>query len=83
VLTVLDADLTMPPEALPKYHAVIESGKADFVNRTRLVYPMEQEAMRPLSFIAQSLLCLFVQLPRQYPSHRHVVRHQGVDAQGL
>jgi hypothetical protein len=61
VLTILDADLTMPPEALPKYHAVIESGKADFVNGTRLVYPMEeQEAMRPLNFIVQSLLCLFV-----------------------
>ncbi|MBA2399613.1 MAG: hypothetical protein H0V72_13095, partial [Bradyrhizobium sp.] len=36
---ILDADLTMPPEALPKYHAVIESGKAEFVNGTRLVYP--------------------------------------------
>jgi Glycosyl transferase family 2 len=48
----LDADLTMPPEALPKFHAVIESGKADFVNGTRLVYPMEQDAMRPLNFVA-------------------------------
>src|ERR1700761_7606884 len=52
VLMILDADLTMPPEALPKYHAAIESGKADFVNGTRLVYPMENEAMRPLNFIA-------------------------------
>jgi glycosyltransferase involved in cell wall biosynthesis len=52
VLMILDADLTMPPEALPKYHAVIESGKAEFVNGTRLVYPMENEAMRPLNYIA-------------------------------
>ena len=52
VLMILDADLTMPPEALPKYHAVIESGKAEFVNGTRLVYPMEHEAMRPLNFVA-------------------------------
>ena len=52
VLMILDADLTMPPEALPKYHAVIESGKAEFVNGTRLVYPMENEAMRPLNLIA-------------------------------
>jgi ubiquinone/menaquinone biosynthesis C-methylase UbiE len=52
VVMILDADLTMPPETLPKYHAVIESGKADFVNGTRLVYPMENEAMRPLNFIA-------------------------------
>jgi glycosyltransferase involved in cell wall biosynthesis len=55
VLMILDADLTMPPEALPKYHAVIESGKADFVNGTRLVYPMEHEAMRPLNFIANRI----------------------------
>jgi len=52
VLMILDADLTMPPEALPKFHAVIETGKAEFVNGTRLVYPMEHEAMRPLNFIA-------------------------------
>lgn len=52
VLMILDADLTMPPEALPKYQAVIETGKAEFVNGTRLVYPMENEAMRPLNFIA-------------------------------
>jgi ubiquinone/menaquinone biosynthesis C-methylase UbiE len=51
VLMVLDADLTMPPEALPKFHAVIETGKAEFVNGTRLVYPMESEAMRPLNLI--------------------------------
>jgi SAM-dependent methyltransferase len=52
VLMILDADLTMPPEALPKYHNVIESGKAEFVNGTRLIYPMEHEAMRPLNLIA-------------------------------
>jgi SAM-dependent methyltransferase len=52
VLMILDADLTMPPEALPKFQAVIESGKAEFVNGTRLIYPMEHEAMRPLNFIA-------------------------------
>jgi hypothetical protein len=52
VLMILDADLTMPPEALPKFHAVIESGKAEFVNGTRLIYPMEQEAMRPLNLFA-------------------------------
>jgi SAM-dependent methyltransferase len=52
VLMILDADLTMPPEVLPKYHAVIESGKAEFVNGTRLIYPMEREAMRPLNLIA-------------------------------
>jgi SAM-dependent methyltransferase len=52
VLMILDADLTMPPEALPKFHAIIETGKAEFVNGTRLIYPMEQEAMRFLNLIA-------------------------------
>lgn len=52
VLMILDADLTMPPELLPKYHALIETGKAEFVNGTRLVYPMEDEAMRPLNLFA-------------------------------
>jgi SAM-dependent methyltransferase len=52
VLMILDADLTMPPEVLPKYHSVIENGKAEFVNGTRLIYPMEDDAMRPLNLIA-------------------------------
>ncbi len=55
VLMILDADLTMPPEALPKYHSIIETGKGEFVNGTRLIYPMEDEAMRPLNFIANRL----------------------------
>lgn len=58
VLMILDADLTMPPEALPKYHTVIETGKAEFVNGTRLIYPMENEAMRPLNLIANRLFAL-------------------------
>src|SRR5258708_40227478 len=49
---ILDAALAMPPEALPKYDAVIETGKAEIVNGPRLIYPMEHEAMRPLNLIA-------------------------------
>ncbi|MBX9845991.1 MAG: glycosyltransferase [Xanthobacteraceae bacterium] len=55
VLMILDADLTMPPEALPKFYNAIASGKAEFVNGTRLIYPMEGEAMRVLNFIANRL----------------------------
>ena len=69
ILMILDADLTMPPEALPKYHAVIDSGKAEFVNGTRLVYPMEDEAMRR-STDRQPLLRLPVQLSRQHSASR-------------
>lgn len=55
VLMILDADLTMAPEDLPKYYFALESGKAEFVNGTRLVYPMEDEAMRPLNLLANRL----------------------------
>jgi SAM-dependent methyltransferase len=51
VLMILDADLTMPPEALPKFYNAIVSGKAEMINGTRLVYPMEKEAMKPLNFL--------------------------------
>jgi len=46
IVTILDADLTMPPEDLPKYVEALVSGKADFANGVRLVYPMENEAMQ-------------------------------------
>lgn len=52
IVMILDADLTVPPEALPKFYSAIASGKGEFVNGTRLVYPMEGEAMRPLNLIA-------------------------------
>jgi ubiquinone/menaquinone biosynthesis C-methylase UbiE len=46
VLMILDADLTVAPEDLPRFFDAIRSGDADFVNGVRLVYPMEKEAMR-------------------------------------
>jgi ubiquinone/menaquinone biosynthesis C-methylase UbiE len=49
VLFILDADLTVPPEDLPKFYAAIADGKAEFVNGSRLVYPMEGQAMRLLN----------------------------------
>jgi glycosyltransferase involved in cell wall biosynthesis len=49
VLTILDADLTMPPEKLTRFYDAYCQGLADFVNGTRLVYPMEGEAMRYLN----------------------------------
>jgi len=46
ILMILDADLTVPPEELPIFHDVLAGGHADFVQGTRLVYPMEPGAMR-------------------------------------
>ncbi|MGE3147544.1 MAG: glycosyltransferase [Pseudorhodoplanes sp.] len=58
VLMILDADLTMPPEQLPKFWQAIASGKGEFVNGSRLVYPMEDEAMRFLNLVANRLFSL-------------------------
>jgi SAM-dependent methyltransferase len=55
ILMILDADLTVPPEALPKFYRAMSSGHGDFVNGTRLVYPMAARAMRFLNLIANSL----------------------------
>jgi len=55
VLMILDADLTMPASALPKFYEAIATGKGEFVNGTRLVYPMENEAMRFLNHVANRL----------------------------
>jgi ubiquinone/menaquinone biosynthesis C-methylase UbiE len=55
VLMILDADLTMPPEDLPKFYNVIASGRAEFANGSRLVYPMEDEAMRNLNLFANHI----------------------------
>lgn len=51
ILMILDADLTVPPEDLPKFYNAIASGKGDFINGTRLVYPMDKEAMRFLNYL--------------------------------
>jgi SAM-dependent methyltransferase len=52
VLMILDADLTVPPEELPKFYEVLASGRAEFANGVRLVYPMEKRAMRFLNLCA-------------------------------
>ena len=43
---ILDADLSTPPEELPKFYEAIIGSKAEFVNGSRLIYPMEKGAMR-------------------------------------
>ena len=58
VLLILDADLTMPPEQLPKFWDALASGQAEFVNGSRLVYPMETGAMQFLNLIANRFFAL-------------------------
>lgn len=58
VLVIQDADLTAPPEDLPKFYDAIASGAAEFANGSRLVYPMEQRAMRFLNFLGNKFFAL-------------------------
>jgi hypothetical protein len=46
ILMILDADLTMPPEELPRFYEALISDKGEFINGSRLVYPMEKQAMK-------------------------------------
>jgi SAM-dependent methyltransferase len=51
ILMILDADLTVPPEDLPRFYDVLQSGKGEFANGVRLVYPMEAKAMRLINLL--------------------------------
>jgi hypothetical protein len=48
---ILDADLTVPPEDLPRFLYPLATGKGSFVNGTRLVYPMEDRAMKFVNYV--------------------------------
>ncbi len=59
ILMILDADLTTPPEDLPKFYKAIADGKGEFINGCRMVYPMEKEAMRFLNLIGNKFFSMF------------------------
>ncbi|HYO11207.1 MAG TPA: glycosyltransferase [Tepidisphaeraceae bacterium] len=58
VLMILDADLTVPPEDLPRFYDALVSGKGEFVNGVRLVYPMEKHAMRLINLAGNKFFSL-------------------------
>lgn len=58
ILMILDADLTVPPEDIPKFYHAIASGKAEFINGSRLVYPMEKNAMRFLNMLGNKFFSM-------------------------
>ena len=58
ILMILDADLTVPPEDLPKFYHAIVRGHADFANGVRLVYPMREGAMQFLNMCANKTFSL-------------------------
>lgn len=58
VLMILDADMTVSPEDLPKFYDALVAGKGDFINGVRLVYPMDDRAMRPFNFLGNKFFSL-------------------------
>lgn len=58
VLMILDSDLTVPPEDLPKFYQALVQQKGEFINGVRLVYPMEGEAMRFLNLLGNKFFSL-------------------------
>lgn len=57
VLMILDADMAVCPEDLPKFLKPIQEGLADFVNGTRLIYPIQGKAMRMANFLGNKAFC--------------------------
>jgi glycosyltransferase involved in cell wall biosynthesis len=58
ILVIQDADLTAPPEDLPKFYRALRDGKGEYINGSRLVYPMEKEAMRFFNLIGNKFFGL-------------------------
>ena len=59
ILLILDADLTTPPEDMPKFYDALRNNKGEFINGCRLVYPMEKEAMRFLNYMGNKFFGWF------------------------
>ena len=51
VLMILDADISVPPEELPKFISALSQNHCEFANGSRLVYPMDAKAMRFLNLL--------------------------------
>ena len=58
IFMILDADMTVMPEVLPEFFELIVQGKGEFINGSRLLYPMEEEAMRIANIIGNKLFAM-------------------------
>ena len=62
VCVILDADLTVPPEKLPDFYNAYAKGEADFVNGSRLLYPIEGNEMRLVNRFGNVFFAKFLSL---------------------
>lgn len=60
LLMILDADMTVPPEDLPRFYDAFADGRGDFINGSRLIYPMESKAMRFLNKLGNRFFAMMV-----------------------
>jgi SAM-dependent methyltransferase len=54
-LLILDGDLSVPPEDLPKFYRALRDGRGELINGSRLVYDIEPGAMRFLNMLGNRL----------------------------
>lgn len=67
ILMILDADLTVPPEDLPHFVDVLASGRGEFINGSRLVYPRSRQAMPWLNTAANKFFALMFSFLLEQP----------------
>jgi len=58
ILMILDADLTVIPEELPLFFNAIVEGRGEFINGSRLVYPMNENSMKFFNIIGNKFFSL-------------------------
>lgn len=58
MIVVYDGDYTVDPQELPQLYEVLADGRCEFVNASRLVYPMQQGAMRLLNLFGNALFSM-------------------------
>lgn len=58
ILVILDADLSVAPDVLSKFYSALVSGRGEFINGVRLVYPMQDKAMRFFNLLANKFFSL-------------------------
>ena len=62
LIAILDSDQSVDPETLKYFFEILESGNADFVNGTRLIYPMEDKAMRTINTFGNKIFQFLISL---------------------
>lgn len=58
ILMIYDADMTVPPKEMPKFYNAIIENRGEFINGSRLVYPMEKQSMRTLNYVGNKFFGL-------------------------